>query len=89
MYTWKLVGDLLHGQAKATAIKKLAQEQHLDLCQSYAYGDSSNDLHMLRMVGKPCAITGPPAAPSAQQTGWPQRDFRANGETPAVGRALT
>lgn len=78
MYTGKLVGDLLHGQAKATAIKKLAQEQHLDLCQSYAYGDSSNDLHMLRMVGKPCAINPDRRLRRvAQQTGWPQRDFRA------------
>lgn len=53
IYTGKMIGDLMHGKAKADAIRKLAQERNLDLDASYAYSDSLNDLPMMTLVGRP------------------------------------
>ncbi|CAM5783598.1 HAD family hydrolase [Cellulomonas persica] len=76
-YTGRLVGDMLHGEAKARAVQALAERAHLDLTQSYAYGDSTNDLPLLRSVGFPCAINPDRRLRRrAAQLGWPVRDFR-------------
>ena len=56
VYTGHLVGDLLHGPAKAEAIRALAIREGLDLAACSAYSDSFNDLPMLSMVGDPVAI---------------------------------
>src|SRR5689334_23943920 len=56
VYTGRLVGDLLHGPAKAHAVRALADREGLDLAACSAYSDSFNDLPMLRLVGDPCAI---------------------------------
>ena len=56
VYTGRLVGDMLHGPAKAEAIKALAAREGLDLGRCSAYSDSFNDLPMLSMVGEPIAI---------------------------------
>jgi len=76
-YTGRLVGDLLHGEAKASAVRALAEREGLDLTQSYAYGDSINDLPILSTVGHPCAIN-PDARlrRHALAVGWPIRAFR-------------
>ena len=47
VYTGRLVGDMLHGPAKAEAIKALAAREGLDLSRCSAYSDSYNDLPML------------------------------------------
>ena len=76
-YTGRLIGDLLHGPAKAEAIKALAIREGLDLSRCSAYSDSSNDLPMLSMVGDPCAIN-PDAKlrAHAKANGWRIRDYR-------------
>ena len=53
VYTGALVGDMLHGPAKAEAIRALAAREGLDLSRCSAYSDSYNDLPMLSMVGRP------------------------------------
>ena len=76
-YTGRLVGDLLHGEAKARAVRELAERAHLDLARSFAYGDSTNDLPLLSSVGFPCAINPDRRLRrSAAELGWPVRDFR-------------
>ncbi len=50
-WTGQLVGDILHGQAKADAVQALAQHERLDLDQCAAYSDSINDLPLLKLVG--------------------------------------
>ena len=47
VYTGRLVGDMLHGPAKAEAVKALAAREGLDLARCSAYSDSFNDLPML------------------------------------------
>ncbi|MGI5165488.1 HAD family hydrolase [Spirillospora sp. CA-253888] len=77
VYTGRLVGNLLHGSAKAEAIRALAQREGLDLARCSAYSDSVNDLPMLTAVGHPHAVN-PDAAlrEHARQNGWPIHDFR-------------
>src|SRR5690625_795102 len=60
VYTGRLVGDMMHGERKAAAVRRVAEEQGLDLAVSAAYGDSSHDIPMLRTVGNPCAINPDP-----------------------------
>jgi HAD superfamily hydrolase (TIGR01490 family) len=77
VYTGKLVGDLMHGPAKAAAITDLAAREGLDLAKCAAYSDSVNDLPMLTTVGRPVAVH-PDAAlrRAARERGWEIRDFR-------------
>jgi HAD superfamily hydrolase (TIGR01490 family) len=77
VYTGRLVGDLLHGPAKAEAIVALAKEEGLDLAKCTAYSDSANDIPMLSLVGHAVAVN-PDATlrREARVRGWEIRDFR-------------
>jgi len=95
VYTGRLVGDMLHGEAKAMAVRALAESEGLDLERCHAYSDSSNDIPMLSLVGHPCAINPDGALRShAKAHGWLIRDYRtgrkvawAGARTAAVGAA--
>jgi len=77
MYTGRLVGDLLHGPAKAEAITELAAEHGLDLQRCSAYSDSVNDVPMLSTVGHAVAVNPDSALRrQARKRGWEIRDFR-------------
>ncbi|GIG25526.1 hydrolase [Cellulomonas denverensis] len=76
-YTGRLVGDMMHGQAKAEGVRTLAEKNGLDLSQSFAYGDSANDVPLLSEVGFPCAINPDGRLRRhAAEVGWPMREFR-------------
>ena len=78
VYTGRLVGGLLHGEAKAAAIRALAEREHLDLTRSSAYSDSANDLPMLNLVGHPHAVNPDAELRAvARERGWPVHDFRS------------
>jgi HAD superfamily hydrolase (TIGR01490 family) len=77
VYTGRLVGDLLHGPAKAEAIVALAREEGLDLGRCTAYSDSANDIPMLSLVGHAVAVNPDGALRrEARLRGWEIRDFR-------------
>ncbi|WP_378097498.1 HAD-IB family hydrolase [Cellulomonas sp. T2.31MG-18] len=77
-YTGRLVGDLLHGEAKAAAVRALAEREGIDLASSYAYGDSAHDVPILSLVGHPFAINPDRRLRRhAAEVGWPVREFRA------------
>ena len=86
VYTGRLVGDLLHGQAKADAVVALAAQEGLDLARCSAYSDSSNDLPLLTLVGDPCAVN-PDAKlrDHARRNGWRVRDYRTGRKAAKVG----
>jgi HAD superfamily hydrolase (TIGR01490 family) len=86
VYTGRLVGEPLHGPAKAEAILALADKEGLDLSQCSAYSDSSNDLPMLTTVGHPVAVN-PDAKLKriARENGWDIRDFRTGRKAAKVG----
>jgi HAD superfamily hydrolase (TIGR01490 family) len=77
VYTGRLVGGLLHGEAKAEAIRGLAEREGLDLTRCAAYSDSKNDLPMLSLVGHPNVVNPDPRLrKEARRRGWPVYDFR-------------
>jgi HAD superfamily hydrolase (TIGR01490 family) len=85
-YTGRLVGDLLHGPAKAEAVRALAEAEGLDLERCAAYSDSFNDLPMLSMVGQPCAINPDSRLRDhARANGWRVRDYRTGRKAARVG----
>lgn len=76
-YTGRLVGDLMHGPAKAEAIRRLAESEGLDLSHCAAYSDSANDIPMLSVVGRAVAVNPDSALrQEARRRGWEIRDFR-------------
>jgi HAD superfamily hydrolase (TIGR01490 family) len=86
VYTGRLVGDMLHGPAKAEAIKALAARESLDLSRCSAYSDSFNDLPMLSLVGDPCAINPDAKLRSyARERGWRVRDYRTGRKAARAG----
>ncbi len=86
VYTGRLVGETLHGPAKAEAVKALAAREELDLSRCAAYSDSSNDIPLLSLVGYPYVIN--PDAElrrHARAQGWRVRDFRTGRKAARVG----
>jgi HAD superfamily hydrolase (TIGR01490 family) len=78
VYTGRLVGGLVHGPGKATAVRELAEREGIDLARSYAYGDSLNDRPLLESVGHPCAINPERSLRRvAASCDWPVQEFRA------------
>jgi HAD superfamily hydrolase (TIGR01490 family) len=86
VYTGRLVGEILHGEAKAEAVTALARREGLDLGGCSAYSDSANDIPMLSLVGHPCAIN-PDARlrAHAREHGWRVRDYRTGRKAVKVG----
>lgn len=85
-YTGRLLGDLLHGPAKADAVAALAAEHGLDLAASHAYSDSSNDLPMLDLVGHPNVVNPDrKLRRRAREASWPIREFRTGRRAALVG----
>lgn len=86
VYTGELVGEMLHGPAKAEAITALAAREGLDLSTCSAYSDSYNDLPMLSMVGDPCAINpDSKLRHHAREAGWRIRDYRTGRKAARAG----
>ncbi|MFF2075523.1 HAD-IB family hydrolase [Kitasatospora sp. NPDC058162] len=85
-YTGRLVGDLLHGPAKAAAVNALARHERLDLDRCAAYSDSANDIPMLSLVGHPYVVNPDGALRRhARAQGWRVRDFRTGRKAARVG----
>ena len=74
------VGELefyCYGDAKAEAIRQLAERVGIDLQGSYAYTDSITDLPMLEAVGNPVAVNpDKDLRKEAEEREWDIRDFR-------------
>ena len=89
-YTGRLVGDLLHGPAKADAITALAAEEGLELPRCTAYSDSANDLPMLSLVGHAVAVNPDSALRrEARRRNWEVRDFRTGRKAAKVAVPAT
>jgi HAD superfamily hydrolase (TIGR01490 family) len=86
VYTGQLVGDMLHGPAKAEAVKAIAEREGLDLSRCSAYSDSYNDLPMLSLVGDPCVINpDTKLRDHARAEGWRIRDYRTGRKAARAG----
>ncbi len=86
VYTGELVGEMLHGEGKAVAVRDIAERDGLVLDDCYAYSDSSNDLPMLSLVGHPCAVNPDKTLRAhAKANGWRIRDYRTGRKVAAAG----
>jgi HAD superfamily hydrolase (TIGR01490 family) len=86
VYTGRLVGEPLHGPAKAEAVLALAEREGLDLARCTAYSDSVNDIPMLSVVGTGVAINPDTQLKREARTrGWQVRDFRTGRKAARVG----
>ncbi|MBO8196331.1 HAD-IB family hydrolase [Streptomyces oryzae] len=86
VYTGRLVGEPLHGPAKAEAVRALAAAEGLDLDRCAAYSDSANDIPMLSLVGYPYAINPDSRLRAhAREMGWRLRDYRRGRKAAKVG----
>jgi len=67
-----------YGPGKAEAMRVLAEEEGIDLDDSYAYSDSITDLPMLETVGNPVAVNPDAELRAiAVERGWPIRRFES------------
>jgi HAD superfamily hydrolase (TIGR01490 family) len=86
VYTGRLVGDLLHGRAKAHAVRALAAREGLNLRRCTAYSDSSNDVPMLSVCGTAVAVNPDTGLREvARARGWEIRDFRTGRKAAKIG----
>jgi HAD superfamily hydrolase (TIGR01490 family) len=77
-YTGRILGGILHGEAKAAAVRAMASERGIDLSRSSAYSDSINDLPLLNAVGFPNAVTPDrDLARKSRREGWPVHEVTA------------
>jgi HAD superfamily hydrolase (TIGR01490 family) len=85
-YTGRLVGEILHGPAKAHAVRALAATEGLDLRRCTAYSDSINDVPMLSAVGSAVAVNPDSELREvAKERGWQIRDFRTGRKAARIG----
>ncbi|MDA3649087.1 HAD-IB family hydrolase [Saccharopolyspora indica] len=86
VYTGKLVGEMLHGRAKAHAVRALAASEGLDLRRCTAYSDSANDIPMLSVVGTAVAVNPDQRLRDiARARAWEVRDFRTGRKAARIG----
>lgn len=86
VYTGRLVGELMHGPAKAEAVTALALREGLDLHRCSAYSDSFNDLPMLDLVGEPVVVNPDHRLrEQARARGWRIRDYRTGRRAARLG----
>ncbi len=86
VYTGRLVGDMLHGPAKATAVRELARREGLDLAGCSSYSDSANDIPLLSLTGYACAINPDSRLRAhARAHGWQVRDYRTGRKAVTIG----
>lgn len=86
VYTGRLVGEMLHGRAKAHAVRALAASEGLDLRRCTAYSDSANDIPMLSVVGTAVAVNPDQRLRDiARARDWEVRDFRTGRKAARIG----
>jgi len=82
-WTGRLTEPAMIGAAKGSAVRRIAAECGYDLAQSFAYGDSHDDVWLLSSVGHAFAVNPPRSLLRiARQEGWPALHWQ---ESPGPG----
>lgn len=85
-YTGRLVGPVMHGPEKASAVVAKAAELGVDLQLCHAYSDSRNDLPLLEAVGHPHAVNPEHNLRRIALTrGWPIHELRTRRRALLIG----
>lgn len=86
VYTGRLVGAAMHGDAKAQAVRDLAEREGLALRRCAAYSDSANDIPLLSLVGHPVAVNPDHKLRAhARANGWQVHDYRTKRRAAKIG----
>jgi HAD superfamily hydrolase (TIGR01490 family) len=89
VYTGRAAGPFTYREGKAEAIRQLAEQEGIDLAESYAYSDSESDLPMLRAVGHPVVVNPDSALEKvARAEGWRIMRFDRLGPIIKIGSGL-
>ena len=89
VYTGRPAGPFTYREGKAIAIRELAEQEGIDLSESYAYSDSESDLPMLRAVGHPVVVNPDnELARVARDEGWEIMRFDKLGRRLKLGAAV-
>ena len=89
VYTGRPAGPFTYREGKAVAIRELAEQEGIDLAESYAYSDSESDLPMLRAVGHPVVVNPDSELRRiARDEGWQIMRFDKLGRRLKVGAAV-
>jgi alcohol-forming fatty acyl-CoA reductase len=68
------------GESRAAWLKRYAEKEGFDLTKSYAYADSHSDLPMLRVVGRPVAVSPDVHLwREARKGRWPVEEWKSSG----------
>ncbi len=63
--------EIMMGEAKTRAARRLCDKYGVDLARCWAYGDSNSDVHLLGSVGHPVAVNPKPGLRAlAREKGW-------------------
>lgn len=86
--TGEVDGPPLWGKAKAQAVTSFAETRGIELAQSFAYSNGSEDLPLLEAVGHPRPVNAEPRLQrEAERRGWPVRSFSSRGR-PGVSQVM-
>lgn len=70
-YTGAISGNICYGSEKLRQIERVAENDHLNLADSYAFSDHISDIPMLEKVGHPVVVNPQGRLKRiAQQRGW-------------------
>jgi len=84
-YTGTITNSNLIGQKKAAAIEDIARILEINLCNSFAYGDSVSDIPMLNTVFNPVAINPDYfLLRMAKKSGWSINYWKLSGSTALI-----
>ena len=79
-FTGQVIAPLCHGEGKLLAARRVARQQRTTLDNCWFYSDSSDDLPLLRRVGRPVAVNpSDRLGEHARTAGWPQLQFNTRG----------
>ena len=88
VYTGRLVGEILHGEAKAEAVRALAEREGLDLAAARPTATRPTTSRCSRWWGSPCAINPDGRLRDhAREHGWRVRDYRTGRKAVKIGAA--
>jgi HAD superfamily hydrolase (TIGR01490 family) len=89
VYTGRPDGPFNYRDGKVFHMRRLAEDQGLDLAACFAYSDSESDLPMLEAVGHPVAVNPDTVlARHAREQGWDIMRFEQLGRRLKAGAAI-
>ena len=85
--TGKVIRPILWGPGKADAVQKFANDNGIDLQESYFYADGNEDVALMYLVGNPRPTNpGDKMAEVARKRGWPILEFNSRGRGGLLGQ---